>query len=121
MPVEALGRVDAVPLSHDQHGDNLDRAGRALLARVPLVLTTPDGAGAARAPLLPAYLTSTAANTVRAAGILGSPTVIPADGRGHLTEGAADLRAVRRRRAGRRPACPHPGRHHRLTKRRSST
>jgi L-ascorbate metabolism protein UlaG (beta-lactamase superfamily) len=37
---EQLGRVDAVFLSHDQHPDNLDRSGRALLARVPRVLTT---------------------------------------------------------------------------------
>jgi L-ascorbate metabolism protein UlaG (beta-lactamase superfamily) len=36
-----LGHIDAVLLSHDQHGDNLDNAGRALLSRVPLVLTTP--------------------------------------------------------------------------------
>ena len=41
---EALGRVDAILLSHDQHPDNLDRAGRALLARVPRVLTTVAGA-----------------------------------------------------------------------------
>lgn len=41
---EALGRVDAVLLSHDQHPDNLDRSGRALLAEVPLVLTTTSGA-----------------------------------------------------------------------------
>jgi L-ascorbate metabolism protein UlaG (beta-lactamase superfamily) len=41
----ALGRIDAVLLSHDQHGDNLDRGGRALLASVPRVLTTLDGAG----------------------------------------------------------------------------
>jgi L-ascorbate metabolism protein UlaG (beta-lactamase superfamily) len=40
----ALGRVDAVLLSHDQHADNLDRSGRALLADVPLVLTTEAGA-----------------------------------------------------------------------------
>jgi L-ascorbate metabolism protein UlaG (beta-lactamase superfamily) len=39
-----LGRVDAVLLSHDQHADNLDNAGRAFLARVPLTLTTPSGA-----------------------------------------------------------------------------
>jgi L-ascorbate metabolism protein UlaG (beta-lactamase superfamily) len=39
-----LGRIDAVLLSHDQHADNLDDAGRALLDRVPLVLTTPSGA-----------------------------------------------------------------------------
>ncbi|WP_051451761.1 MBL fold metallo-hydrolase [Actinospica robiniae] len=41
---EALGRIDAVLLSHDQHPDNLDRSGRALLAEVPLVLTTTSGA-----------------------------------------------------------------------------
>jgi len=40
----ALGRVDAVLLSHDHHFDNLDRAGRALLADVPLTLTTTAGA-----------------------------------------------------------------------------
>ncbi|MFD9880854.1 MBL fold metallo-hydrolase [Streptomyces alboflavus] len=39
-----LGRVDAVLLSHDEHADNLDNAGRALLADVPLTLTTPGGA-----------------------------------------------------------------------------
>jgi L-ascorbate metabolism protein UlaG (beta-lactamase superfamily) len=36
--------IDAVLLSHDAHFDNLDEAGRALLAEVPLVLTTPEGA-----------------------------------------------------------------------------
>lgn len=41
---EELGRVDAVLLSHDQHGDNLDHAGRAFLSRVPRVLTTMEGA-----------------------------------------------------------------------------
>jgi L-ascorbate metabolism protein UlaG (beta-lactamase superfamily) len=40
----AIGRIDAVLLSHDQHSDNLDQAGRALLERVPVVLTTPAGA-----------------------------------------------------------------------------
>ncbi|MFI9331269.1 MBL fold metallo-hydrolase [Kitasatospora sp. NPDC052868] len=39
-----LGRVDVVLLSHDEHPDNLDRSGRALLADVPLTLTTPTGA-----------------------------------------------------------------------------
>lgn len=37
---DALGAVDAVLLSHDQHPDNLDRLGRAYLGRVPLVLST---------------------------------------------------------------------------------
>ncbi|GAA2848443.1 hypothetical protein Acy02nite_01950 [Actinoplanes cyaneus] len=42
---ETLGRVDAVLLSHDEHADNLDDSGRALLAEVPLTLTTVSGAG----------------------------------------------------------------------------
>ncbi|NYJ03488.1 L-ascorbate metabolism protein UlaG (beta-lactamase superfamily) [Nocardioides thalensis] len=37
---DALGAVDAVLLTHDQHGDNLDAAGRALLPSVPVVVTT---------------------------------------------------------------------------------
>jgi len=48
-----LGPVHAVLLSHDQHPDNLDRAGRAVLAQAPVVLTTALGAerlgGTARA------------------------------------------------------------------------
>lgn len=47
-----LGPVDAVLLSHDQHGDNLDPAGKAFLAQTRQTLTTPEGAqrlgGAAR-------------------------------------------------------------------------
>jgi L-ascorbate metabolism protein UlaG (beta-lactamase superfamily) len=35
-----IGRVDAVLLSHDQHADNLDHAGRAFLAGVSRVFTT---------------------------------------------------------------------------------
>jgi L-ascorbate metabolism protein UlaG (beta-lactamase superfamily) len=42
--VDDLGRIDAVLLSHDEHPDNLDHAGRALLAQVPLVVTTPTAA-----------------------------------------------------------------------------
>jgi L-ascorbate metabolism protein UlaG (beta-lactamase superfamily) len=40
-----LGPIDVVLLSHDEHPDNLDRAGRELLTRVPLTLTTRSGAG----------------------------------------------------------------------------
>jgi RimJ/RimL family protein N-acetyltransferase/L-ascorbate metabolism protein UlaG (beta-lactamase superfamily) len=43
-PAEAVGPVDAVLLSHDQHPDNLDRAGRAVLSQAPLILTTPVAA-----------------------------------------------------------------------------
>ncbi|MFI6577867.1 MBL fold metallo-hydrolase [Nocardiopsis sp. NPDC050513] len=38
-----LGRVDVVLLSHDEHIDNLDVSGRALLADIPLTLTTTGG------------------------------------------------------------------------------
>ncbi|SCG47618.1 MBL fold metallo-hydrolase [Micromonospora halophytica] len=38
-----VGPVDVVLLSHDEHADNLDISGRALLADVPLTLTTPGG------------------------------------------------------------------------------
>ncbi|EST35384.1 MBL fold metallo-hydrolase [Streptomyces roseochromogenus] len=38
-----LGRIDVVLLSHDEHADNLDTSGRALLADIPLTLTTPSG------------------------------------------------------------------------------
>ncbi|MGW5429564.1 MBL fold metallo-hydrolase [Streptomyces sp. NPDC004059] len=41
----ALGPVDVVLLSHDQHADNLDHSGRALLAATPRTLTTPAAAG----------------------------------------------------------------------------
>ena len=44
LAADAIGPVDAVLLSHDQHADNLDTAGRAFLARVPRVLTTVAGA-----------------------------------------------------------------------------
>lgn len=39
-----LPPVDAVLLTHDHHGDNLDTAGRALLPSVPTVVTTVSGA-----------------------------------------------------------------------------
>ncbi|MFF8397311.1 MBL fold metallo-hydrolase [Streptomyces sp. NPDC016172] len=38
-----LGRIDVVLLSHDEHPDNLDTSGRALLVGIPLTLTTPGG------------------------------------------------------------------------------
>jgi L-ascorbate metabolism protein UlaG (beta-lactamase superfamily) len=40
-----LGRIDAVLLTHDHHGDNLDPAGRALLPSAGVVVTTVPGAG----------------------------------------------------------------------------
>lgn len=44
LPPTALGKLDGVLLTHDQHADNLDDAGRALLPTVPVVVTTPAGA-----------------------------------------------------------------------------
>jgi L-ascorbate metabolism protein UlaG (beta-lactamase superfamily) len=44
LPVSALGDLDAVLLTHDQHADNLDNSGRGLLTSVPLVITTPAAA-----------------------------------------------------------------------------
>jgi L-ascorbate metabolism protein UlaG (beta-lactamase superfamily) len=44
VPAASLGRIDGVLLTHDQHADNLDDAGRALLPTVPAVVTTPAGA-----------------------------------------------------------------------------
>ena len=39
-----IGRIDAVLLTHDHHGDNLDNAGRALLPHAGVVVTTAAGA-----------------------------------------------------------------------------
>ncbi len=41
---DAVGRVDVVLLSHDQHADNLDPAGRKVATSAPLILTTPAAA-----------------------------------------------------------------------------
>ncbi|MFF9521415.1 MBL fold metallo-hydrolase [Streptomyces achromogenes] len=40
---DALGPIDVVLLSHDEHADNLDKSGRALLPAASLTLTTPGG------------------------------------------------------------------------------
>ena len=39
---EELGPVDLVLLSHDQHKDNLDNAGRQFLSAVPKIISTPE-------------------------------------------------------------------------------
>ncbi|MER7505700.1 MBL fold metallo-hydrolase [Nonomuraea pusilla] len=52
-----VGPVDAVLLSHDQHPDNLDPAGRAYLGSVPLALSTGSAAARLGGPVraLPAW------------------------------------------------------------------
>lgn len=50
IPAAEVGRVDAVLLSHDQHGDNLDPAGRAYLPNARTIVTTVPGAKRLGAP-----------------------------------------------------------------------
>lgn len=44
LAVDDLPPIDAVLLTHDHHGDNLDATGRAVLANARIVLTTVRGA-----------------------------------------------------------------------------
>lgn len=44
LSADAIGKVDAVLLSHDQHADNLDNSGKDFLVRAKRVLTTVVGA-----------------------------------------------------------------------------
>ncbi|GAA3072874.1 MBL fold metallo-hydrolase [Streptosporangium carneum] len=44
LPAAGLGPVDAVLLTHDHHGDNLDVAGRLLLTAATTTITTSSGA-----------------------------------------------------------------------------
>ena len=44
LSADAVGEVDAVLLSHDQHSDNLDHSGKDFLAKATRVLTTEAGA-----------------------------------------------------------------------------
>jgi L-ascorbate metabolism protein UlaG (beta-lactamase superfamily) len=44
LSAEAIGKVDAVLLSHDQHADNLDHSGKDFLTQAARVLTTVAGA-----------------------------------------------------------------------------
>jgi L-ascorbate metabolism protein UlaG (beta-lactamase superfamily) len=75
--VSDIEPLDLVLLSHDEHADNLDAAGRALLARVPLVLTTVSGAarlgGSARglAPWESIDVPAASGGTVRVTAVPG--------------------------------------------------
>jgi L-ascorbate metabolism protein UlaG (beta-lactamase superfamily) len=42
LSAEEIGKVDLVLLSHDHHGDNLDKTGRAFIKTVPIVISTKD-------------------------------------------------------------------------------
>jgi L-ascorbate metabolism protein UlaG (beta-lactamase superfamily) len=44
LSIEEIGKLDAVLLSHDQHFDNLDNSGRAILPTVRTIYTTRAGA-----------------------------------------------------------------------------
>lgn len=53
---DALGEVDAVLLSHDQHSDNFDHAGRAFALSTPVILTPPSAAARLGQPARPLAL-----------------------------------------------------------------
>ncbi len=78
VPIEQIGEIDAVLLSHQQHYDNLDDTGRAFLPLAGRVLTTPQSAevlgGNARglATWESVELTNEARETIR---ITGTPAI----------------------------------------------
>lgn len=76
-----IGEIDAVLLSHDQHPDNLDNAGRTILASAPLVLST--AAAAARVDGVQA-LPSWAEVDVAGVNVAGVPAQHGPDGTEHL-------------------------------------
>jgi L-ascorbate metabolism protein UlaG (beta-lactamase superfamily) len=84
-PAAALGDVDVVLVSHDQHPDNLDTAGRELASSVPLVITNPGAAArlGSRARGLPQWqsVELPAGDDVAAMTVTAVPAVHgPADG-----------------------------------------
>ncbi|MFI6733587.1 MBL fold metallo-hydrolase [Nonomuraea sp. NPDC050451] len=78
-----LGAVDAVLLSHDQHPDNLDKAGRDYLTSVPLVLSTGSAAERLGASVraLPNWTSVTVGDGLRVTGV---PAQHGPDGTEHL-------------------------------------
>jgi Beta-lactamase superfamily domain len=86
---EALGNIDAVLLSHDQHADNLDHSGKDFLPKARRVLTTVAGAqrlGGHAEGLAP---WATIARAFPDAVIIPLHT----DGWAHFRQNASDLRA----------------------------
>jgi L-ascorbate metabolism protein UlaG (beta-lactamase superfamily) len=73
---EAIGEVDAVLLSHDQHADNLDHSGKAFLAKAKRVLTSVAGAkrlGGHAEGLMPWATTELAGKDGRSLTITATP------------------------------------------------
>ena len=91
LTAEEVGAIDAVLLSHDQHFDNLDRSGRALLEKAKTTFTTKVGAGrvGGKSKGLAPFETA----TIEGAG--GSRLLITATPARH---GPAGVRAADRRR-----------------------
>jgi L-ascorbate metabolism protein UlaG (beta-lactamase superfamily) len=76
LAAEAIGEVDAVLLSHDQHADNLDHSGKAFLAKANRVLTTVAGAkrlGGHAEGLIPWATTELAGKDGRSLTITATP------------------------------------------------
>ncbi len=76
LSIQAVGNVDAVLLSHDQHYDNLDQAGRAFLACAGSVITTPSGSqrlGGHTVGLKPWQSTVLAASSGRTLRVTATP------------------------------------------------
>jgi L-ascorbate metabolism protein UlaG (beta-lactamase superfamily) len=89
VPAAELGPIDVVLLSHDEHKDNLDDAGRALLSAVPAVLSTP--AAATRIPGVRGLETWESVEVPRPGGGVITVTGVPAL---HGPEGAEAVLGV---------------------------
>jgi L-ascorbate metabolism protein UlaG (beta-lactamase superfamily) len=73
---DAVGNVDAVLLSHDQHSDNLDHSGKDFLAKAGRVLTTVAGAkrlGAHAEGFLPGATTELVGKDGRSLTVTATP------------------------------------------------
>lgn len=90
MPGSQIGAIDAVILSHDQHADNLDISGRALLPNAGRVFTTVAGAAQTRGKF---NLTTNANDAIETARVFTDALIVPLhnDGWAHFTESAEEL------------------------------
>jgi L-ascorbate metabolism protein UlaG (beta-lactamase superfamily) len=73
---DAVGKIDAVLLSHDQHADNLDQGGRDFLGKAKRVLTTVAGAkrlGGHAEGLAPWQVTELAGSNGRSLTVTATP------------------------------------------------